>query len=130
MFRNALLFYVAAMGITAVGWGLFTHAHAAAHEEAIIVGKLEPAPSADQVWIVKADEARSCMKASGVTLDLMAKDLMDGGVHVVAKQKVHDNKMRIQSCGADKGTLNAFLIDKRDLEKALAQGFKTTNPVP
>lgn len=81
----------------------------------------------ESIWVGKSDSAISCQKSRGIELDKMSADLALASVKVLAKRKLHDGKMRIQMCGVDKGDMNGFLIPKKDLEKALALGFK---PVP
>lgn len=80
--------------------------------------------SKDIVWVGKSDEAKSCDKDKGIELDKMEIDLKNSGVTILNKKKVHDDQMRIQMCGADKGTMNGFQIDKKFLDKATQLGFK------
>ena len=98
--------------------------------------KTQPAPAteeavpnadSDSVWVGKSDDAKSCAKEKGINLDVMAAELQGADIKVLAKKKVSDGKMRIQSCGADKGDLNGFLIARKDVDKAKTIGFK---PVP
>lgn len=80
-------------------------------------------PDSTTQWVGKSDAAKSCEK-SAISLDTMANELKKKDVQVFAKKKVHDGKMRIQMCGADKGDMNGFLISKKDLEKAKSLGFE------
>lgn len=76
------------------------------------------------VWVGKSDEAKSCESDGGIELYTMENDLKTAGVKVLDKKKFHDNKMRIQMCGADKGTWNGFRISKKDVDKAKTKGFE------
>lgn len=93
-----------------------------------------PVPTApDQIWVGKSDNAKSCAANPGdrgVELDLMAAQLHDAKIQILAKKKLHDHKMRIQMCGTDKGDLNGFLISRKDLEKAKELGFDPLQPHP
>lgn len=84
----------------------------------------------DLIWVGRSDESKSCETAKGVGLDVMAAELQKAGATVSAKQKIRDDKMRIQMCGTDKGDMNGYRIAKKDLEKALALGFSVLNPQP
>jgi hypothetical protein len=86
----------------------------------------QAASTEDSVWVGKSDGSKSCEK-DAVSLDASARELKGAEVKILAKKKLHDGKMRIQSCGADKGTLNGFLIPKSDLEKAQHAGY---DPIP
>jgi hypothetical protein len=86
----------------------------------------QAASTDDSVWVGKSDGAKSCEK-DAVSLDTSARELKGAEVKILAKKKLHDGKMRIQSCGTDKGTLNGFLIPKADLEKAQQAGY---DPIP
>lgn len=81
--------------------------------------------SKDLIWVGKSDEAKSCEKNKGIEIDQMESDLKGAGIVVLNKKKIHDDKMRIQMCGTDKGTLNGYQIDKKYLEKAISLGFKS-----
>ena len=81
--------------------------------------------SKDLLWVGKSDEAKSCEKDKGIDLDRMENDLKTAGITIFMKKKIHDGQMRIQMCGADKGTMNGFQIEKKNLEKATLLGFKS-----
>jgi hypothetical protein len=86
-----------------------------------------PATSAaaqeQRIWVGKSDSAQSCNVNSGISLDKMGADLNRAGIKYVEHKKMPDDKMHIQMCGADKGTMNIYSISKDDLPKALGLGF-------
>ena len=86
------------------------------------------AQNQERIWVGKNDTATSCNINSGISLDEMSRDLGRGAIKVFEKKKVPDSQPRIAMCGVDKGTVNGFLILKKDLPKAEALGFKAINP--
>jgi hypothetical protein len=87
----------------------------------------QAASTDDSVWVGKSDGGKSCDTEPAISLDTGAHELKGVEVKILSKKKLHDSKMRIQSCGADKGTLNGFLIPKNELEKAHRAGY---DPIP
>ena len=75
--------------------------------------------AATSIWVVKNDQAKSCEKGSGIALSAMEKELKLAGIKVLQKKKIHDGKMHIEMCGAEKGTKNGYLIGKKDADKAV-----------
>lgn len=90
---------------------------------------MSAAAKLDTTWVGKSDLAKSCEKTRGVSIDIMSDELSKAGIKTYAKRKLHDGMMRIQMCGADKGDMNGFLIEKKDLDAAKALGF-TPAPAP
>lgn len=76
------------------------------------------------VWVKRSDGALSCAMEKAQALEEGRKELNSAQVKVLDAQKTHDGKMHIQMCGAPAGSENSYLILKRDLNKALALGFK------
>jgi hypothetical protein len=83
---------------------------------------------ANQVWVGKSDQATSCNTNPGISLDAMATELAQAGIKSFDKQKFHDSQLHIQMCGADKGTMNVYLIEKTQLQKAVSLGFSEIKP--
>jgi hypothetical protein len=87
-------------------------------------------PPLNMVWVGKSDLAKSCAKERGIDPDLMAGELKNANITVTAKKKIHDNKMRIQECGTDKGDMNGYLIPKKDLDRVKELGFSQVSGNP
>ena len=76
------------------------------------------------LWVGKSNEAKSCQTEKGVDIDIMAKELSNAGIKVYTRKIFPLSVMQLQSCGADKGDLNGYLISKSELEKSIQLGFK------
>lgn len=87
-----------------------------------IASEQEPSTSG-KIWVAKADNATSCNTVKAIAIEAHARELAKHSVKQFAQKKWSDGKMRIEMCGAAKGTKNAFLIDEKDKEKAKAAGF-------
>lgn len=85
--------------------------------------KSPAAPVTDQVWVSRSDGAESCAPKSGQSLEEGAAELKKAGVRVLDQRKGDDGKMHMQMCGAPTGSMNAYLIARDDLPKAIAHGF-------
>lgn len=74
------------------------------------------------ILIGKSDQSLQCGYNVGLTLEQMAKELVD--IHIVRTEKRHDGLMRIQSCGAPTGMMNVYSIYRKDVKKAVKMGYK------
>ena len=90
------------------------------------VAKSKKAHPPDLVWIVRSDGSKSCDPHSAQAVEEGAKDLQEAGITVHQSLKANDGNMHAQFCGADTGSLNAYRIDKKDLDKARKKGFDMT----
>lgn len=77
----------------------------------------------ERIWIVRSDGARSCGMEEGESIDQVTTELKKSGVTIFESRKASDGKMHAMVCGAPEGTLNAFMIPKEDLPKAIVLGF-------
>jgi hypothetical protein len=73
--------------------------------------------------VYKYDGTLQCGLGQEITLDEMAKELLDAGIQIISRQKSHDGLMHIALCGSASGQINAFEIATADLPKATALGF-------
>ncbi len=80
--------------------------------------------SSDSQWVVQSDDSKSCEQDSGISLTQGARRLKQNQIVILKSSKETDGKAYIQMCGAYQGGLNAYLIPKKELEKALKLGFK------
>lgn len=78
----------------------------------------------ESVWVSKSDGELSCEPGSGKSLAQGAEELKKAGIPVLDSQKGSDSDMHIQMCGAEKGTLNSFLIPKNHLSAAIGLGYQ------
>lgn len=102
-------------------WAMASKANATS---AVSSSKNSNLPAANMtLWVGKSDAGTSCGTEKTISLDAMAKELLNAGVKVFSQKKIKETKMRIQMCGADKGDKNGFLILKSDLEKARKKDF-------
>lgn len=85
--------------------------------------KLIPAASvSDRVRVYKADGTLQCAQGVRVDIKEMQKDLKD--IKIYKSFSENDGMLRIQMCGAPTGNSHVFEIDRDNLAKALALGFK------
>jgi hypothetical protein len=108
-----------ALGVILSVWiacGVAAHAFSNRRAEA-------PAPAPAQIWVTRADGARSCSPNSGQSLEDGAAQLRGAHVRVLDSAKGSDGKLHAQMCGAPTGKTNAYLIPKEDLPLAVAQGY-------
>ncbi len=78
--------------------------------------------ASERVKVSKSDGSLQCNQGKKIPLADMQKDL--GTIQVFSSQNLNDGLMRIQKCGSPTGLHNVYEIDKKDLEAALAAGFK------
>lgn len=76
-----------------------------------------------RIWVAKSDGALQCGEGQPVSLKKMSGELKRNGVRVFKQKKIHDGVQRIQVCGAEKGDLNTYQIEKKMLAKAKLLGF-------
>ncbi len=76
----------------------------------------------ERIKVSKLDGSLQCNQGKKIALADMQKDL--GTIQVFSSQNLNDGLMRIQKCGSPTGLHNVYEIDKKDLEAALAAGFK------
>lgn len=74
------------------------------------------------IAIGKSDNSLQCGYNVGITLEVMARELV--GVTILKSEKKHDGLMRIQSCGAATGMMNVYNIYHKDAKKAVKMGYK------
>lgn len=82
--------------------------------------------SSSYIKVYKYDGSVQCGYA-GVELDTMVLELNNAGIDVVCSQKGHDGLMRAAVCGSDTGKLNIYVIESKNLSRAEAIGFKSTD---
>ena len=75
-----------------------------------------------KIKVYKADGSLQCGMGKGVSVSEMAKEL--AGIKIYTSENKSDGMMRIQVCGSPTGQCNVYEIDRADLEKALAKGFR------
>lgn len=115
--RPGLLFFFALV-IPAVFFGIKAKSFATTEAQR------KPAQvTTEQIWIAKPDSGKSCLKGSGIDLDIAEKELLVNHITVFERKKIFSSKPHIQMCGADQGTLNAYLIASKDKDAALKLGF-------
>ena len=56
-------------------------------------------------------------------MEVMAKELTDGGIAVVSQRKANDGLVHIALCNSATGRVNAYEISAADFHKATALGF-------
>lgn len=77
------------------------------------------------IWVSKSDNAVQCgSKKDVIPLSVAQAELKKSKIRVYARKKIHDDRPRIQSCGTDSGSQNAFLVDPGALDQALAIGYQ------
>tara|TARA_B100001248_G_C27163827_1_gene354744 strand:+ start:225 stop:605 length:381 start_codon:yes stop_codon:yes gene_type:complete len=81
----------------------------------------EPSDS-KTIKVFKADGSRQCEKDSGVSLDVMSKQL--GPIKIYSSKKQHDGLMHASVCGGITGYVNVYEIDASQLKSAEDSGFK------
>lgn len=85
--------------------------------------KLLPPPSiSERVKVYKADGTLQCAQGSRIDIKEMQKEFKD--IPVYKSFSDNDGMLRIQMCGAPTGNSHIFEIDRDNLSKALALGFK------
>ena len=83
-----------------------------------------PPAKPDSVWVGRPDGALSCEPKSGEAIESGAGELRKAKIQVLDSRKGTDGKMHIQVCGAPKGSLNSYLIPRKELPLALSLGFQ------
>lgn len=78
--------------------------------------------SLGSIRIGKADGSLQCGMRAGIPLEDMAANELSG-IKILSSEKRNDGLMRIQSCGAQTGMLNTYVIRHQDLTKAQKAGF-------
>lgn len=78
------------------------------------------------IWVMRSDGAQSCEPDSGTSLVQDAEELKKANIKVLDSKKSSDGKMHVQMCGASKGTMNAFLIQREQLSSAISLGFQVS----
>jgi len=94
-----------------------------------VIKAVDPKPPAGyeqenlgSIRVAKSDGSQQCGMRTGISLESMAKKELPG-VNIISSEKKHDGLMRIQSCGAGTGMMNAYEIRHQDLRKAQKSGF-------
>ena len=83
----------------------------------------KPAVNPNRLWVAKPDGSAQCEENSGSGPEKMKVDLLKG-IPVYDMSSKDDGLMRTQMCGNETGKHNVYLIDKKNLEKVKALGFK------
>jgi hypothetical protein len=84
--------------------------------------------AADTVWVYAEDGSKQCsVNEPAPPIADGAKALESQGIRVLETRKAEDSGMRIQLCGSPTGSLNAFRIERKDLERAKAMGLREKN---
>jgi len=90
-----------------------------------------PAPAAAQqpdasetAYVYKPDGTRQCDASPGISLDVMAQELIGSGIPVHMRRKSYDGREGIAVCGNPTGSINVYEIAESDLPKALELGFQ------
>ncbi|MFP5519982.1 MAG: hypothetical protein ACLGGX_08770 [Bdellovibrionia bacterium] len=81
-----------------------------------------PTTSLSRVKVYKADGSLQCGMGKAIPASEMAKELKN--IKIYSSENKNDGQMRIQVCGSPTGQANVYEIDRADLEKALALGFR------
>lgn len=78
------------------------------------------------VWITvyKADGSLQCGQGKPIDIKEMEKDFTKSNIKVRSRVKKNDGLMRIQACGTPTGMINAYEIQKSNIEKAIELGYK------
>ena len=116
--------------LIAIGWALvipqlvqaFSSARKATTEQSSAAGSAQPA--GERVWVVRPDGSQSCGLKEPQSLADGEKALKEAGIATFGSNKGNDGMMHMQMCGASTGGLNGYLIQKQDLPRAIALGFK------
>jgi hypothetical protein len=74
----------------------------------------------DKVWVISSDGKKSCSVLETESVDKGMRELAAANIQVFESKKADDGKMHAQACGMPTGSVNAYLIMKQDLPKALA----------
>lgn len=82
----------------------------------------------DKVWVISSDGKKSCSVLESESLDKGKRELAAANIQVFDSRKANDGKMHAQACGMPTGSVNAYLIMKQDLPKAL--GMKKYSEAP
>ncbi len=96
--------------------------HCRVKKEGASMAELQKEQGLEKILVAKADGSRQCEAASGIPLDIMARDL--GAIEIFRQFKQNDGMMRIQVCGAPTGVYNVYEISAANQEKALNVGFE------
>ncbi|WP_066801611.1 hypothetical protein [Moraxella oblonga] len=75
----------------------------------------------NRIEIYKSDDSRQCANI-GIDPKTMAKELGDIAIYDSRKDQL--DRMYPSVCGGETGSVNVFVIDKSDLEKAKRLGFE------
>ncbi len=81
-------------------------------------------PSQEVVWVSKSDQSKSCDPESGVSLLQGREELKKIKILVFDSKKKNKGRLYIQMCGAPGGTMNVFLIPRRNLTAAISLGYE------
>lgn len=115
---------IAFMAITSLLWlAPMTNANAFGQKTGAENNGLNEAQK-NEVWVKRSDRGMQCSPGSGQSLDEGAAELRKAGIEVLKAERGHDQKMRIQVCGASTGRENSYLIYRKNLPKAIFLGFK------
>lgn len=77
----------------------------------------------ETVEVYKYDGTLWCGAGKEVPLDVMETQLLDAGIPVISRRKATDGLLHIMVCSAITGSVNAFVIQSKDLQSALDMGF-------
>src|SRR5690606_29354163 len=86
-------------------------------------------PCNETTKVFKYDGSRQC-ENNGIPLDVMAQELIGGGVDVICSQKSSNGMAYPAVCGAGTGAINVYLIHQENLSDAEALGFSSVNELP
>lgn len=86
-------------------------------------------PCNETTKVFKYDGSRQC-ENNGIPLDVMAQELIGGGVDVICSQKGSNGMAYPAVCGAGTGAINVYLIHQENLSDAEALGFSSVNELP
>jgi len=75
-----------------------------------------------RVFVFKSDGSKQCEVKKAISLKEMAQQLK--GIKIYSQENKKDNLIHIKVRGADTGRVNVYEIDREDLQKAQARGFK------
>jgi hypothetical protein len=84
------------------------------------VNASEPTTSEDKVWVISSDGKKSCSVLEMEGLEKGMRELAAAQIQVFESKKADDGKKHAMACGMPTGSVNAYLIMKQDLPKALA----------
>lgn len=103
--------------------------YATAFARPAITADLGDPAASNQVKVFKYDQSTQCNQ-DGVSLYEMQQELTNAGVTVHCAQKGHDGLLYPAVCGGATGTINVYLIDRRDFGQAVRLGFAPVSKLP